>query len=288
MFAIGIDIGGTKTRIGLVEKTGNVVDWVEIPTDLTAPPEVFIRDLFNLCSPFLKKASSIGIGIAGQTENGILHSAPNLGWKNVDLLSLVRQHTPLPLYLDNDVRMALYGEWRLGAGKGIDNLLMIALGTGLGGAAIVNGTVLKGAHHSAGELGHTSVHFLGRECTCGNLGCVEAYAGGWALQKFSGGLSPEEVFRRAERGNVPCAALIDEAAKALSSGMASFLNIFNPQRILFAGSIFLSQPLFLARVMQETESKALPTATKDLDWRPAVLSHPAVIGAALASAVKNK
>lgn len=287
MFAIGIDIGGTNTRVGVVKSSGELHAFKEIPTNLSLAPAQFLKIITEECHSFLQDASAIGIGIAGQTENGFLHFAPNLQWKNIAIGKLFHELTGLPVLVENDVRAALYGESICGAGKDCDNLLLISLGTGLGGAVISNGQLLRGDRGSAAEIGHLCIDFNGHPCTCGSNGCLEAYVGGWAIQKNSAGLSPAQVFQRAKIGDPHCLKIIKEVNLALGAGVASLLNIFNPRRVIYSGGIFQAHPELVESMKVEAKKRALAIPTGHLEWRQGELEHPGVIGSALAALDPN-
>ncbi len=281
MFAIGIDIGGTNTRVGLVSDNGVLQEIRQFPTDSTLLPELFFELIMQQARPFFEKASAIGVAIAGQTDKNRLLFAPNLKWKNVDIAHIIKQYTKLPVTVENDVRASLIAETAFGAGKDSKNVLLLALGTGLGGAAIINGTLLLGSRGTACEVGHLCINPEGRACSCGGRGCLEAYVGGWAIQKESGGLSPEVVFAEAKKGNENCQKIINEVIVTLGAGVASLLNLLNPEVVIFTGGILSKHPDIITSVRAEAEKRALPTATQQVEWRTGTLEHSGVIGSAL-------
>ncbi len=129
------------------------------------------------------EGQALGIGVAGQVEasTGIVKYGTNLGWRDVPLKSELEKALGIPVVVTNDVRAALWGEWRHGAGKGVDDLVVLFVGTGIGGGVVSGGQVVEGCTNTAGELGHTTIVVDGRKCHCPNHGCLEAYAGGWAI-----------------------------------------------------------------------------------------------------------
>ncbi len=281
MFAIGIDIGGTNTRIGLVTEEGALTEVKLIPTDKAISPKEFLDKIVDECSPFLSRARGIGIGIAGQAESGILHFAPNLNWRNIPIAEMIQKPTNLPVFIENDVRAALWGEWICGAGKGYRDLLMLSLGTGLGGAIISNNQMITGDRSAAGEIGHLCIDYKGRKCTCGSYGCLEAYVGGWAIEKIAEGLSPKEVFVRGAEGDPMCSEIVQEVVEALSAGIASILNILNPHCIILGGGILTSHSEIIERVKLGVAEKALKITTENLIWKKEEIKYPGVIGSAL-------
>lgn len=283
MFAIGIDIGGTNTRIGLVKENGALIKIKEILTDLSLPPELFLKILAHECAPFLKEATSVGICIAGQTEKGYLHFAPNINWRAIEIGNFFCKLVDRPVTVENDVRAALIAESICGAGKASSNLLMLSLGTGLGGAILSNRTLITGQRGSAGEIGHICIDFNGRECTCGGRGCLEAYVGGWAIRKQSGGLSPENVFAQAKKGNVDCQKIVNEVIVALGAGVGTLVNLLNPEKIIYSGGILQAHPEIIKPIQEQVRKRALEVATEHLEWKRGELEYPGVIGSALAS-----
>jgi len=283
MLAIGIDIGGTHTRIGLVSKDGTLVKIKEIPTDLSLNPDAFFKKLTKEMAPFLEKASSLGIGIAGQIEEGYLHFAPNLNWRNIPIKETLHALTGLKVTVENDVRAALIGEWNSGAGRGYNDVILLSLGTGLGGAFISGGTLIRGANHAAGEVGHLCIDFNGPKCSCGSHGCLEAYAGGWAIAKRAKGLAAAKVFEKAKAGEAEYAAIVEEATRALGAGVGSLLNLLNPRCIIFTGGIFTAHLSLIENIKKEAQKIALPIEFQKVEWKMGALEYPGVIGSALAS-----
>jgi glucokinase len=166
---------------------------------------------------------------------------------------------------------------------GYDDILMLSLGTGIGGAAVSGGKLVRGSRSSACEFGHVSVEIDGLPCTCGSKGCLEAYAGGWAITKQAGGIPAEKVFTKAHNGDVSCAAIIDKAIKALGAATASLINAFNPRCVIFAGGITEGHPELVEYVKNEAVSRALKIESERLDWKIGTLRYPGVIGSALSA-----
>jgi len=179
---IGIDIGGTNIKLGLVDAQGSVVARRRLDTRAGLGPK---RAMVRLGAAIeelraLKRVRSVGVGIAGLVdhEHGVVRVPPNLpGWHGFGVKRALEDMTGLPVWCSNDANAVCLGEWLHGAGRGCDNLFSLTLGTGCGGGAIVNGRLLLGANHAAGELGHTVIQADGPECRCGGKGCLERYVG---------------------------------------------------------------------------------------------------------------
>jgi glucokinase len=188
---IGIDMGGTRIKIGLV-KDGSLVAGMKIPASAHITLEERLEEIATQVDLMLKEnnctPSGIGIAFPGivDSDKSIILSKyvkyPDA--KKVNLPAWAKKRWGIPLALENDARAALIGEWQYGAGRNCDNLVLVTLGTGVGSAALINGKLLKGKHYLAGNLGgHISINLHGDECNCGSTGCVESEASTWALKK---------------------------------------------------------------------------------------------------------
>ncbi|MEO0074192.1 MAG: ROK family protein [candidate division WOR-3 bacterium] len=181
-FTIGIDIGGTRTKLGLVDSRGKVIRRRTIATQPERGPRrtlVRIADTIKkLCGG--QRASSAGVGIAGLVDHheGIVRLPPNLpGWHGAPVRAILTDLLEVPVYCSNDANAVTLGEWLHGAGQGSNNLLCLTLGTGVGAGIISDGRMLLGANHAAAELGHITIFGNGPVCRCGNRGCLERYVG---------------------------------------------------------------------------------------------------------------
>ncbi|MCH7761035.1 ROK family protein, partial [candidate division TA06 bacterium] len=184
---LGVDLGGTKVETDLVDATGRILSSHRHPTSPEGGPNEVIAAIVNCVKKSLGegswKAKALGIGVPGQLDPaaGIVRFAPNLGWRDVPLRSELEKVLGLPVAITNDVRAAAWGEWLHGVGKGEDDLVVLFVGTGIGGGIVSGGRMLEGGTYSAGELGHITLVANGRRCHCPNHGCLEAYASGWAI-----------------------------------------------------------------------------------------------------------
>ncbi len=203
-YSIGIDLGGTTIKAGLVSATGDILSDLMLPTPVDDGPNVVAAQIVEAVCQLLEKTETektnnitgIGLGSPGLivAETGVVHFSPNFPiWSDVPLVDYVRQelaaritvgvpgntdvHTHLPIFIDNDVNVMTLGELHYGAGIGYQNIVALTLGTGVGGGIAIGGKIYHGSMNTAGELGHTVVEPDGRSCGCGNRGCLEAYAG---------------------------------------------------------------------------------------------------------------
>ena len=183
---LGVDLGGTKVKTAVVDVNGHILSVHKYPTHPEKGPERAIADLLTSIERCLSKtrqeAQTLGIGIAGQVDlKGVVRYSPNLKWRNVPLKDMLEEKLKMPVVVTNDVRAATWGEWHYGSGKGVDDLIVLFVGTGIGGGVISGGNMIAGCSNTGGELGHITIVVDGRNCHCPNMGCLEAYAGGWAI-----------------------------------------------------------------------------------------------------------
>jgi glucokinase len=310
---IGVDLGGTKLEVALVDDKGRILEKRRQRTDFQKGPGEIIADIETCALDCLKEASAqadaLGIGVAGQVDaaTGALRFAPNLGWREVPLRAELMKALGLPVLITNDVRAATFGEWVYGAGRGTDDLVCLFVGTGIGGGIVSGGRLLEGFSNTAGELGHMTIIVGGRRCHCPNQGCLEAYAGGWAIgerAREAAGNDPggEEllalagsaenvttgtVARAYHGGNALARRLIDETIRYLAAGIVSIVNAFNPRLLILGGGVIEGMPEMAGAVEQEVKSRALPAAVESLKIVKAALGGEAgVIGAATLAAKK--
>lgn len=308
-WAVGVDLGGTKINVAHVNSHGEIIKKITLATHSESPAETVIEAIAHAVQQIISTESSpplgVGVGMAGQIElsTGAVSFAPNLGWHNVPLQQDLKKKLNLPVIVINDVRAGTWAEWLFGAGRGCNDLLCLFLGTGIGGGVVSNGQMLIGANNSAGELGHVTVNMNGPLCRCGNHGCLEAYAGGWAignhakkavaedrtagaaLLKLTEGnieaITAKTVVAAADLGNPLAKQILSNACDAVVAGCVSYVNAFNPSRLILGGGLMAGVPHFLGKVQQGIAEKALPIARAQVQVLPAQLHNDAgAIGAA--------
>jgi glucokinase len=296
--AIGIDIGGTKIDAAVVGEAGNIIVRKKIPTQVALGFKQIHQDITNLVVELKREAGveecPIGVGMAGQItrDTGVVKFAPNLKWRDAPLQEQLQATLRAPVIIINDVRAATWGEWKYGAGKGYDDLICLFIGTGIGGGIVSGGQLLLGANNAAGELGHTTVAIDGPECTCGNKGCLEAIASGWAIAKAGqalpmlegmqpGKISARDVLEAARNGNGLAEEIIENSIEAIEAGCVSFVNALNPGCLILGGGLGLALPHLVERVTVAVSHEALKAASEHLNICMASLQNDAgVIGAA--------
>ena len=264
MIAIGIDIGGTSIKGAAVDSNGRVYDKFSMPFVKGEPGEVTIRKLADLVKEYIAaqhlegKIAGIGIGSPGtlDVEHGIVNYANNLGWNELPVAQLMQETLPYDVRLTNDANAAALGEAKFGAGKSYETVIMLTLGTGVGGGIIINGKLFEGNQGKGGELGHTVVQVDGEPCTCGRKGCLEAYASATALireakkamlsnkRSLMWKISPEielvggkVTFEAATQGDKSAIKVLNNYIKYLGEGILNYCNIFRPNVIVLSGGI---------------------------------------------------
>ena len=263
---IGIDIGGTATKIGLVDAHQKIIDTLTISTKTGRSAEEIIADIGKGALELLEKnqipveqCTGVGIGVPGTVDrkNGTVVYANNMQWENVPLIQEIGQYLPLPVEIANDADCAVLGEMYAGAAKGYSNVVMLTLGTGVGGGVVLDGRLFDGRLAGGSELGHMVVCAGGEQCTCGRKGCLEAYASATALVRDAkramkkdeesllwklcgsdaGQMTAKMVFDAAEQGDASAAHVIDSYVEHLSTGIVNIVNIFRPEVFLLGGGV---------------------------------------------------
>lgn len=310
-YSIGIDLGGTKILIGLVEKeSGKVVSHIKKKTKKEKGPENIVRKMVEGVEELLEESgksfaeiSSIGIGSAGQIDrkNGIIIGAPNLDCYNLNLKEILQDKFNIPVFVGNDVEVATIGEQKFGAGKGCADFVCVFVGTGIGSAIVKNGHIIYGATGTAGELGHIIVDLNGRPCACGAHGCLEAYASRSAIEtRIEGALKKgrksciseylEEgkaitssmIRKSIEREDELVTQCVSEASEYLSGGLASVINLINPELIILGGGLIEAVDYFYKQTIKKAKSKSLPVPAEKIRFSKTILGdYSGVIGAAL-------
>lgn len=310
-YSIGIDLGGTKILIGLVEKeSGKVVSHIKKKTKKEKGPENIVRKMVEGVEELLEESgksfteiSSIGIGSAGQIDrkNGIIIGAPNLDCYNLNLKEILQNKFNIPVFVANDVEVATIGEQKFGAGKACADFVCVFVGTGIGSAIVKNGHIIYGATGTAGELGHIIVDLNGRPCACGAHGCLEAYASRSAIEtRIEGALKKgrksciseylEEgkaitssmIRKSIEREDELVTQCVSEASEYLSGGLASVINLINPELIILGGGLIEAVDYFYKQTIKKAKSKSLPVPAEKIRFSKTILGdYSGVIGAAL-------
>lgn len=282
---LAFDLGGTNLRCAVVNRDGEIEMEDRALTEGERGVDVVIDHMVELIETIASRAdldSDIPVGVAApgplDPRVGIVRFSPNLpGWTDIPLRSKLESRTGRTVHLGNDANSAALGEYYFGSAKDVGHLVYVALGTGLGGGVISNGTLIDGAHGLGGELGHTCVNMDGPRCSCGASGCVEAYCSGWAIARDGTALvasgrgdairdaasDPDDIDARAvgaaaEAGHKGSIVILERAGTALGVGLANFANIFNPDMIVIGGGLARVGDLLLEPAERAFYSYALP------------------------------
>ena len=290
--ALGIDIGGTRVKIGIVNKDGQLLDKISIPTGQLEP---FWTQLSKRCEELLGRhqlgwfqVMGVGIGVPGliDAHTGHLYMAPNLKWYDVNVHSQAKEVFPVPVQVENDANMAALAESWLGTGRGLDSFVMLTIGTGVGSGLIIGGRIYKGTG-VASELGHMVLEKDGPPCCCGSRGCLETFASGPAMLNYMEQLQAEtgskaiktttvkELFNQADTGNALAAQTIERAATYLGIGVANIINALCPQVIALGGGVSKGGERLMQPMLAEVAVRALAAPLKKVKIVPAHLQNDA-------------
>jgi glucokinase len=315
--AIGVDIGGTMVKLGIVADDGEILSQVEIPSPVHLPQKGAILSISLAASKLAaglppaeghdggRQVTAVGVGCAGlvSRDEGIVHTSPNLPlWDEAPLKELVEDETGLPAFVLNDADAFALAEARIGAAAGFSPVVALTIGTGIGGAIVADGKLWGGLHGFAGEVGHLSVDFNGPACPCGNRGCLEVFVGrrglvGAYLQRadwrdgeiafaLAGGernaVDPRLLAEAAGKGDRVAAGVFSEAGKILGAALVSLSNLLDPAVFVIGGGISQAGELLLGPARKTLRERAMIGEKKVAPLLPAALGVRAgVIGAGL-------
>jgi glucokinase len=304
---LGVDLGGTKLNVGLVDRRGHLLFSHKSMIHASKEPERVITDILAVIDRIHIKtgqeAKALGVGVAAQVDQkGVVRGSQNLGWQNVPLKKKLEKEAGLPVTVINDVNAATLGEWRYGSGKATNDLAVLFVGTGVGGGIITGGKLLSGCTNSGGELGHITIVYDGRKCHCPNRGCLEAYVGGWAIAERAQEAirtTPKEgnhllsladsienvtaatVSQAYREGDLLARKLVEDTGLYLAAGVVSIINIFNPCILVLGGGVIEGIPELVRIVDGFIKNRALEYSVERLKIVKAALGSDAgVIGAA--------
>lgn len=298
---LGIDIGGTKVAFAVADAGGHILAEDRIATRPQRGPAAVIAEIGDHAAGLIagRDVVACGIGCVGPLDpaRGVVYGPPpNLpGWDNVPLVAPLRERLGLPVVLDNDCNVAALGEWRFGAGRGLDDLVYVTIGTGIGGGVIVGGRLLRGVGNGAGEIGHLTILPDGPRCNCGNRGCLEALASGPAIARRAraalargepssldagAGLTAEQVIAAARAGDALARVLWDETVEYLAVGLANVICVLAPPRIILGGGVSEAGDFLLVPLRAALARRVFQVPVEQVEIVPAALGpHAGVLGA---------
>lgn len=276
MLTVGIDIGGTKIAGGVVDADGAIVEKLRIdtPSDVGELAGAVIDMVHHLAERH--EVGAVGVAAAGfisKDRSTVIH-APNIAWHDEPLRDRLQQGLSLPVSIENDANAAGWAEYRFGAGQGYSDMVMLTLGTGVGGAIVLDGELFRGGHGIAGELGHTRFIREGLACGCGQRGCLEQYASGRALQRAANDIADDAAIGeplaavRAEKGSIPGPAVsrlvlagdpgaieaLRRVATALGEACGGFQAVLDPEVFVIGGGVAQLGEMLLTPVRDAYET----------------------------------
>ena len=306
---VGVDVGGTNTKIGIISKLGRVVAMDSFKSNMPQSPEDFAKQLTNNINELLKQAKldldqveGIGVGIPGVVNlKGIIAQSVNLGWKDVDFQGILKQYFDKPIVVGNDADCAMLAEWRFGCAKGVQNAILVTLGTGIGSGIILENKLFRGAHGMGSECGHMVIRQNGKQCNCGNKGCWEQYASAKALAlrtQEAADQNPDSVineiiakykkpsahtcFEGAKRGDKVAKELVDEYLDNIVCGLINLTQIFHPEMFIIGGGVAKEGPYFIKAIDDRLNGflRKNNFEPKVVVKRPVLENNAGIVGAA--------
>ena len=289
----GIDLGGTKILVLIADASGNVLGQARVATQAAQGPEAVLARIADTVRGAAADAQidlsairAAGVSAPGpiDTAAGVITDPPNLpGWHNVPLAKTLHDRLAIPALLENDANCQAVAEHQFGAGRGYSHMLFITVSTGIGGGVILNDELYAGASGAAGEVGHIGVSVDGPKCGAGHVGCLEAFASGTAIAAraremiAAGGLirtarlaeqdppvSAKTVFLAGQQGEAEATALIESAGRYLGIGLASLINVFNPQAIVIGGGVANMGETILGPAVETARTRSFAQSFMDV------------------------
>lgn len=298
---LGVDLGGTNLRAAVVTHDGEILSKHKEATHAAGGKDTVMVRLIEsigkqraLAVQQGYEVTALGVGAPGiiHGEKGVVVKSPNFpDWNNVPLKAELEAALSMPVFIENDANAAALGEQWRGAGRTARSMILITLGTGVGGGIVLDGKIWHGADGMAGEIGHMTLEPDGRPCGCGNTGCLEMYASARAIvqgyREASGeparhkAFTAEEIYHAAHEGDTVALRVMEDMGRYLGIGMASLINIFNPEMIVIGGGVKDAWPLFIDAARREIMKRAFRFPAERVLIVPSALGDDAgMVGAA--------
>ncbi len=311
-YVFGVDIGGTSVKLGLFDVEGNVLDKWEIPTRTENGGEKILPDIADSIREKMKQidkdfVAGVGVGAPGPVDGkGIVHRAVNLGWGTFSIKDTLEDLLNMPVMAGNDANVAALGEMWMGGGQGYRDLVVVTLGTGVGGGIIIDGKMLTGATGAGGEIGHIHVNDEEEEiCGCGNKGCLEQYSSATGITRLAnqllassdkdsvlrgGEVSAKTVFDAVKERDPLAVEVAEKFGKYLGDGLASIACVVNPEAIVIGGGVSKAGEILIDFIRPHYEKNVFH-GSRQVKFSLATLGNDAgIYGAAklVLDAVENK
>lgn len=300
-YGFGVDIGGTTIKMGFFEENGTLLDKWELKTNTENGGANILSDIAKsidnkLAQEGIRKdtVSGIGVGVPGPVKsNGVVNRCVNLGWGVVNVAEELGALTGLSVKVGNDANVAALGEMWQGGAKGCKDVVMVTLGTGVGGGIIIDGKIVAGADGAGGEIGHITVNSNEIEaCNCGQYGCLEQYASATGIVRMAKrklaktdeettlrnfeSLTAKDIFDEAKAGDTIAKELVDELGEILGSALSNLACIVNPETIVIGGGVSKAGSILIDTIQEHFKENAF-FAVKDTRFETAILGNDAGI-----------
>jgi glucokinase len=284
-----VDLGGTNLRVAAISDQGQVLDKVSIPAIYRAGPEHVVSDIVTIINTIrsrigVSNLQGVGIGVPGfiDMEKGVVVGSANLpGFQGFPVRDAVQRILGTTIVLENDANAAALGEMWIGAGRNVKDLILITLGTGIGGGIVVDGRVLRGFLGMAGEIGHMTVYADGNPCGCGNCGCLEKHASATAIaamgrmMHFGDNITAEGVYELASEGNERAKLIFRSMGRALGVALGNLINLFNFPLYLLSGGPLPAWDLFAPAMFEEIKTRSFTFSRNGTRIEKAILGGDA-------------
>jgi len=307
---VGVDLGGTNLRTALLSSEGDILDKRKEATHSSEGWKKVVARLVNnitlqreIAAQRGLDVAAVGVGAPGviQMDKGIVVKSPNFpDWNNLPLRDELEQALHIPVIIENDANAAALGEQWRGAGRDISSMILLTLGTGVGGGIVLDKRIWHGADGMAGEIGHMTLIPDGRPCSCGNTGCLEMYASGRGIvQSYCEdpgvprssdsvrGITSEKIYQLAGEGDAIARRVMKDMGRMLGIGIANLINIFNPQMIVIGGGVKDAWPLFIDATREEVMRRAFQVPAERTEIVPTLLGDDAGMVGAAAVAIQH-
>ncbi|HUJ16409.1 MAG TPA: ROK family protein [Nitrospirota bacterium] len=304
---IGVDLGGTNLRVALLSADGEIIVKKKEVTRSSEGWKTVVAQLVENIERLREVAverglsvAAVGVGAPGviKMEKGIVVKSPNFpDWNNLPLRELLEKALQVPVIIENDANAAALGEQWRGAGRGINSMILLTLGTGVGGGIVLDSRIWQGADGMAGEIGHMTLIPDGRQCGCGNTGCLEMYASARGIvlsyreallqtgTSQAAEVTSAQIYKAARDGDSVARSVMKDMGRMLGIGIASLINIFNPQMIVIGGGVKDAWELFIGSTREEVMRRAFQVPAERTEIVPSMLGDDAGIVGAAATAL---
>jgi len=300
-YVVGVDFGATHLSVILADLSSRILEETEIPFNIQQGPKTgleqsdrLVREMLAKTGLGLKDVLAFGVGVPGPivSEAGMVLAPPIMpGWDRFPIRDTLENWWGSPVSLNNDAELGVLGEWAAGAGRGERNLAYIKVGTGIGCGLLLDGQIYRGVTGSAGEIGHLTIDENGPLCNCGNQGCLEALASGWAITRQAReavqkgqrtelasirpveGITVREVAAAARKGDLLSQQILGQAGIHIGIALAGLVNLFNPGMVIIGGGMAQAGDILLEPIRQTVQRRSLPAATRVVRITTAMLGR---------------